>query len=206
VIQGGYSMGAGLNPPAWISCLTHSGGGIPNGTYLYSVASVDYRGGASVIQPTPSLACTTTKGNNTETVTWSAATGAVSYMLYRCNNASRNCTNSNGQIAGAAGTWYQVASGISGTTYNDTSASTRGNTYPIATAGMVSGLDNTGFWGPQFVGIPTTVVQLPAASSSAGIMRVVNDSTPVTSEGQTCTGGSTNTALAFSNGSVWKCF
>lgn len=51
-----------------------------------------------------------------------------------------------------------------------------------------------------------TVASLPAAASSAGQMRSVSDSTAVASEGQTCVGGSSNKALAFSNGTVWKCF
>jgi hypothetical protein len=52
-----------------------------------------------------------------------------------------------------------------------------------------------------------TVASLPpAAAGNAGQMRTISDSTPVATEGQTCVGGSTNTALAFSNGTVWKCF
>jgi hypothetical protein len=52
----------------------------------------------------------------------------------------------------------------------------------------------------------TTVSALPSASANVGLIRQVSDSTTVSAEGQTCVGSSTNTALAFSNGSVWKCF
>lgn len=53
----------------------------------------------------------------------------------------------------------------------------------------------------------TTVGALPAAAGgNKGWMLSVSDSTAVAAEGQTCVGGSTNTALAFSNGVVWKCF
>jgi len=52
----------------------------------------------------------------------------------------------------------------------------------------------------------TTVGVLPSASSHAGAMIEVTDSTTISSEGQTCVGSSSHTALAFSNGSVWKCF
>jgi len=52
----------------------------------------------------------------------------------------------------------------------------------------------------------TTVGKLPAASSSAGVMLTVTDSTAISAEGQACAGGSSSTALAWSNGSVWKCF
>jgi len=55
-------------------------------------------------------------------------------------------------------------------------------------------------------GTPVMVAALPAASSSAGMMMLVTDSTTVSAEGQTCVGSSTNKALAFSNGVIWKCF
>lgn len=52
-----------------------------------------------------------------------------------------------------------------------------------------------------------TVSSLPAAAAgNAGQIMIVSDSTTVATEGQTCVGSSSNTALAFSNGSVWKCF
>lgn len=51
------------------------------------------------------------------------------------------------------------------------------------------------------------VASLPAASAdNAGQWRYVNNSTAIAAEGQTCVGGSTNKAAAFSNGVVWKCF
>lgn len=45
-----------------------------------------------------------------------------------------------------------------------------------------------------------------ASSSNAGLIRRVSDSTAISSEGQTCAGGGTTVAMAFSSGSVWKCF
>jgi hypothetical protein len=50
------------------------------------------------------------------------------------------------------------------------------------------------------------VNSLPAASANPGMILRVSDSTAIVAEGQACTGGSNNNALAFSNGSVWKCF
>jgi hypothetical protein len=50
-----------------------------------------------------------------------------------------------------------------------------------------------------------TVNSLPPAATNAGAMFSVSDSSN-TVEGQTCAGGGNNTALAFSNGTVWKCF
>ncbi len=53
----------------------------------------------------------------------------------------------------------------------------------------------------------TTVGGLGAAAAgNAGQMGNVSDSTAVAAEGQTCVGGNSNKALAYSNGSVWKCF
>lgn len=52
----------------------------------------------------------------------------------------------------------------------------------------------------------TTVSALPAADKNAGAIVRVDDSTAIEAEGQTCKGGSNNNALAFSNGTVWKCF
>lgn len=55
--------------------------------------------------------------------------------------------------------------------------------------------------------LPVTVGALPAAASGNKYQyRAVSDSTAVSAEGQTCVGGSSNAALAFSNGTVWKCF
>ena len=51
-----------------------------------------------------------------------------------------------------------------------------------------------------------SVAGLGAASAAFGQTKVVGDSTTVSAEGQTCTGGSNVVALAFSNGTVWKCF
>jgi len=52
----------------------------------------------------------------------------------------------------------------------------------------------------------STVAKLPSASANPGAMIRVTDSTAISTEGQTCVGGSSNMALAFSNGHVWKCF
>jgi len=52
----------------------------------------------------------------------------------------------------------------------------------------------------------TVVGSLPSAVSNPGMILYVTDSTSVVAEGQTCQGGSSNKAIAISNGSVWKCF
>ena len=56
-------------------------------------------------------------------------------------------------------------------------------------------------------GLPILVGSLPGASAAnVGQTRTVSDSTTVTLEGQTCVGSGAVTAIAFSNGTVWKCF
>jgi hypothetical protein len=52
----------------------------------------------------------------------------------------------------------------------------------------------------------STVSALPAAPSSPGALIRVSDSTAIRNEGQSCAGGGTENALAFSNGVIWKCF
>lgn len=52
-----------------------------------------------------------------------------------------------------------------------------------------------------------TVAALPAAAAgNKGWIQSVSDSTAIGAEGQNCAGGGAVTALAFSNGTVWKCF
>lgn len=50
------------------------------------------------------------------------------------------------------------------------------------------------------------VVSLPPASANPGTTIYVTDSTSISVEGQICAGNGSTKALAFSNGSVWKCF
>lgn len=55
-------------------------------------------------------------------------------------------------------------------------------------------------------GSGSSVPSLPPASANPGSMIYVTDSTPIKSEGQQCRGNSHTKALAFSNGTTWKCF
>jgi hypothetical protein len=56
------------------------------------------------------------------------------------------------------------------------------------------------------LGHPLPVASLPLPSSSPGMIMLVNDSTAISAEGQTCVGSSTGVAIAISNGISWKCF
>lgn len=85
---------------------------------------------------------------------------------------------------------------------------------------VASGLERATCTGPFAAGAllsssyltmtPATVDSLPAADGgNAGELRIVSDSTAIVTEGQTCVGGNTspsNRVMAFSNGTVWKCF
>jgi hypothetical protein len=68
--------------------------------------------------------------------------------------------------------------------------------------GFTSTMSGTGLLSPS----PGTLSSLGAASSHTGGIAVISDSTTISTEGQTCAGGGTGYALAFSTGSVWKCF
>jgi hypothetical protein len=64
----------------------------------------------------------------------------------------------------------------------------------------------TTLYGGVTPGAGITVASLPSAASNPGMMVYVTDSTGIAAEGQPCAGSSTNKALAFSNGTSWKCF
>lgn len=86
-----------------------------------------------------------------------------------------------------------------------------GNTIFYSDQGVTQQAQITGATGTAsfntFNPVSITVAALPAAAAgNKGWIKSVSDSTAVAAEGQTCVGGSTNTALAFSNGTVWKCF
>lgn len=76
------------------------------------------------------------------------------------------------------------------------------NILTISAAAAPAGVTSNAFASPG-----VTVTQLgSAAAGNKGWSRVVSDSTTVSAEGQTCVGSSSHTALAFSDGTVWKCF
>ena len=53
---------------------------------------------------------------------------------------------------------------------------------------------------------PISISNLPPATSYPGVVFGVTNSTAIAAEGQPCVGGGSTPALAFSNGTVWKCF
>lgn len=108
--------------------------------------------------------------------------------------------------------WLSFSSGYAGG-----AAAFSGSGYSVAQDNNIGSLSFTGFITNEDLGGNYQAVSmqpgagigvgsLPSAASNAGKMIYVNDSTAISAEGQTCVGSSTTKALAFSNGSVWKCF
>ena len=98
--------------------------------------------------------------------------------------------------AGSASDLWELYGNIANGTNGD-STFTFGHTgSPGATSVQVPGLSS----------LTRLVGALPAASTHATYQYWVSDSTTIVTEGQTCVGSSTGTALAISNGSIWKCF
>jgi hypothetical protein len=202
-LVGGYSLFANLPQPTSVAGTPSSGGSIPAGTWFYAVAAIGADLGETALSY-PSAAVTTSASGEVA-LTWTGVIGAYSYNVYRCSGTS--CVSADGTNPGP-GPWSRMAFHNVGTTYTDSAATgVVLSAPPTITATGSTIMNNTGVYAPFFEAPPITVSALPgAAAGNAGQVRRVTDSTIVSSEGQTCTGGSTNAALAFSNGSVWKCF
>jgi hypothetical protein len=140
-------------------------------------------------------------------------------------NATLNTTNYNqiqwtiptGTANGYGANQYCVWRTVGGATQGNigcvsavglTSNSLNGNVYYFndqGAAGDGAALPTTNTTGGASLA-PITVSNLPTAASSPGTIFRVSDSTVVAAEGQACVGGSTHNALAFSDGTAWKCF
>jgi hypothetical protein len=199
----GHSVFWDLPAPTGVTAgMATSGGSLTAGTYYYTVSATGPDGGETV-PATVASSSTSAGGNLTIPLSWTRVPGAVTYNVYRCQ---KSCVYSDGRIENS-GNWRQIARFISRTSLNDTGLGGTQQPPPTQTGTGSVGINATEMYSPIMVLTPVTVESLPAAATgNAGQMRVVNDSTAVKSEGQPCAGSSTNTALAFSNGSVWKCF
>jgi hypothetical protein len=112
-----------------------------------------------------------------------------------------------GTILTGNGPWLRVALHTPGTSYSDASASPARFIPPEVTGTGSTIVNASGAYARFFQAPPITVSQLPAAGpGNAGEMRRVSDSKAIATEGQKCEGNGSATALAFSNGQVWKCF
>jgi hypothetical protein len=201
---GGYSWWFDLAAPTGVAATAASGGKVPVGTWLYALTAVGADNGETILS-VPSGPVTTALGTQTVLLRWNPSIGAYSYNVWRCNT-SKTCFAPNGSTAGA-GPWLRVALHVTGTSYSDASE-TSGDFEPPRITGTGSTIINSaGAYAPFFEAPPITVSQLPAAAAgNAGQIRRVTDSMKIAAEGQTCEGGGSGAALAFSNGAVWKCF
>ena len=66
------------------TCAVAAGGSVPVGTWTYEVSPVWQDGGEGLLSP-PSSGCTTSSGNQTINVNWTAIAGVQGYNLYRSN-------------------------------------------------------------------------------------------------------------------------
>lgn len=169
-----------------------------NGTTVFRIdptGNFGFRGGANTCPPSGGsgtvYACTTVLGTPAPTV------GTLVTLLPDVDSGASPTLNVN--AAGAHGIFR--AGGVSVVSAGDLKA----NKPVILTFDAASHWDVAEIANPL---LQTTLVgSLPtAAAGNAGWLRVVSDSTAVAAEGQTCVGSSTNSALAFSDGTVWKCF
>jgi hypothetical protein len=84
-------------------------------------------------------------------------------------------------------------------------ASGVGGTSSVLIAGAPGSVITSYDMGPRYLGAMTVSMLPTASANNAGAMFRVTDSA-TTVEGGTCQSGGSQTALAFSNGTVWKCF
>lgn len=205
-------------PPTGVGVSVIAGGTLTNGTYYYFVApevGAAGCGGAAIgAASLISAGATTTTGNNQVAVSWSlpptAPATLAGFCVFRQTSASYS-TQTGVYVPGAGSTSITDTGSNFGTVGDFVFANhmqtffhvTPNDFSPVVSAGATLGVTQP--WGSlSLKGI--LVSALPSAASNAGRFEVVTDSTTVSAEGQTCTGGSSNTAMAFSNGTVWKCF
>jgi len=189
----GYSLFTGTMQPAAPTCQAVTAG--PPYT-LAQTTSFAYmviypNGGAGPLSPR-SAACSANGTSQQIQITIPAAIpGAAGYAIF--GTSLLTCAD----ITTTTLT-YTYSSSVYGCGQQPPSAGAAGG----GPAGMV----NDKMWAQRFKFGNTVVGSLPSASANAGTIMYVTDSTAIATEGQTCTGGSSNGAIAISNGVVWKCF
>ncbi len=202
---GGYSWWFDLAVPTKVASAASTGGHIPIGKWIYTVTAVGADNGETIMSA-PSSPVNVMDGMQTINLKWNPAIGAYSYNVWRCEMAN-NCLYPDGSISHSNGQWYRVALHVTGTSYSDSTQTAPRYDAPEVTGTGSTIVNATGAYAPFFQAPPIAVSQLPAAAAAnAGQMRRVNDSTTITNEGQPCAGNGSAIALAFSNGTVWKCF
>jgi len=186
-VNGTGEIGFLMPTPAAPTVAISGGSGPAANTYTYYLIAYDALGGNTFASP--GSAPITVNGSQGVLVSWPLLSGQVATTICRSTGGSPAC----GSVGGFK---------VGGTSFLDNGTFFPNNSVPTSSTAISVGAGSVGVMPGS-----STVASLPAAASgNAGLVRTVIDSTAVAVEGQTCVGGGTVTALAFSNGTVWKCF
>jgi hypothetical protein len=123
-----FTLAATPAPP---TCPVSAGGSVPVGTQFYFLAPIYANGSEGTLST--SCAATTTTGNQTVTLSWSAIPGVAQYNLYRGVNNFSNVGPLNG-------------SPIAALTYTDTAAVGPGGPFPQLASGGPAGMHANLVW------------------------------------------------------------
>jgi hypothetical protein len=141
------------------------------------------------------------------TLNLSAATATNAFVLPTCPGGTiaggtlcYNGTNYNGYIGGEQALTFAVNIGNGNIPMFLNSPFAEIASSSLTDNGTIVSLTEVFNFGSTVVG------SLLSASAHPFATIGVTDSTTISAEGQTCVGGSTNKAIAISNGTVWKCF
>jgi hypothetical protein len=185
-------------PPTSFSGAATTGGLLAAATYyaeIWSTTASNCNTNASA--PTYSAGVVVAGGNNAIHWSWTLPITTPSTPSGYCIQIQTSSISPGSTIFS-----YLYVSGVGTTSFAYTGQpQTAGQIAPANT--MVS--EHRFTYNTEVLGA-TTVGALPSPASNPGAIAHVTDSTSVATEGQTCTGGSSSHALAFSDGSVWKCF
>lgn len=149
-----FSLFSTTGPPsAMTSCTVSAGGSVPVGTFFYFYGPI-YPGGS---EGTMSYGCTatTTTGNQTVTLNWTALPGVTQYSIYRGASLSN--------------VGLGPCSLVTGTTYVDTLASGCGQGGTTLAAGGPSGMRGSLMWTQQMQVGDRAITQSGAGAPSAGL-------------------------------------
>ena len=186
-VNGTGEIGFLMPTPAAPTVAISGGSGPAANTYTYSIIAYDGFGGNTFAGA--ASAPITVNGSQGVLVSWTLLSGQVATTICRSIAGNFAC----GSVGGFK---------VGGTSFLDNGTFFANNSVPTSSTAISVGAGSVGVMPGS-----STVASLPAAASgNAGLVRTVIDSTAVAVEGQTCVGGGTVTALAFSNGTVWKCF
>jgi hypothetical protein len=148
VLGNSYSLFTDSPSVAAPTCSVSSGGSVAIGTYKFAIAPVFWNGGVGAFGPA-STNCTTTSGNQTITIKWTAVIGAEHYYLAEKNGSgsftgplppNNNCAAPSAYMPGSFTSY--IWNGIS-------SLGSCGGSLPTGVGGGPTMLNSTGLSAPQ---------------------------------------------------------